>query len=137
VGDVYTGLIPTAGTTTPPVIQESGVIGADMQYARADHTHASNLRRGRQQCATDGSLTWVFDPPFAPGVVPRINALAETGVGVTDVVNIQVEGTPTNTQAVLRVTRTSRSVVALIGLTILSIPGSVGATWVHMSAASS
>lgn len=86
------------------------------------------------QCAADGSLVWVYSTPFEAGVVPRIQAIAETGVGVTDVVNVQVEGTPTNTQCLLRVTRTQRSVVSLIGLTILSIPASVGATWVHMSA---
>lgn len=129
---------PVAATQTPAAISEVGAVGIDANtYARGDHTHPSKLRKARMQSAVDGSLTWVFDVPFDVGVVPRINAIAETADGVTDVVNVQIEGTPTNTQCKLRVTRTQRSVVALIGLTILSIPGSVGATWVHASAASS
>lgn len=134
VAAIYAAM-PAPATTTPPAISENGALGTGAKYALDNHTHASTLRKGRQQCAVDGTLTWTFDTPFPPGTVPRINAIAETGAGVTDVVNVQVEGTPTNTQAVLRVTRTQRSVVALIGLTVLSIPASVGATWVHMSAA--
>lgn len=126
---------PVPGENTPPAISDTGAVGSNpMAYARADHTHPSKLRRARMQSAIDGSLLWTFDPPFDAGVVPRVNAIAETGVGVTDVVNVQVEGTPTNTSCTLRVTRTQRSVVNLIGLTILSIPTSVGVTWVHASA---
>lgn len=127
---------PIPGDTTPPAISDTGAVGVNPNaYARADHTHPSKLRRARMQCAADGSLTWTFDPPFDPGVVPRINAIAETGVGVTDVVNVQVEGTPTNTTAQLRVNRTQRSVAAVLGLTVLSVPASVGVQWVHASAA--
>lgn len=123
------------GETPPPGATDIGAVGSQSErYARADHVHPSKARRARMQCAADGSLVWVYSTPFEAGVVPRIQAIAETGVGVTDVVNVQVEGTPTNTQCLLRVTRTQRSVVSLIGLTILSIPASVGATWVHMSA---
>lgn len=129
--------IPAPATSTPPAISESGNVGSGVKYALDNHTHASTLRKGRQQCGTDGMLTWVFDSPFPVGTVPRINAIAETISGVTDVVNVQVEGTPTNTQAVLRVTRTQRSVVSLIGLTVLSVPAQPGVYWVHMSAAQS
>lgn len=104
------------------------------RYAMENHTHASKARKERLQCAADGSLTWVYSTPFAPGVVPRIIAMAETAVGVTDVVNVQVEGTPTNIQCAVRVTRTQRSVVSLIGLTILSLPAQPGVTWVHLVA---
>lgn len=129
--------MPVAASTNPAPIAVDPVIGAMVPYARADHVHPSTLRKARLQTATNGTLTWVFDVPFPNGTIPRINAIAETGVGNTDVVNVQVEGTPTATQAVLRVTRTNQTVVALLGLTILSIPASVGATWVHLSAAQS
>lgn len=130
--------LPTPASAMPPPVADAGAVGADtVKYALADHTHASKLRRTRIQTAADGSVTWTFDPPFDVGVVPRINAIAETGVGVTDVINVQVEGTPTNTSCLLRVTRTQRSVVSLIGLTILSLPANPGATWVHASAAAS
>lgn len=129
--------IPAPASVDPAPIATMPVVGAASPYARADHVHPSTLRKARLQTATNGTLTWTFDVPFPAGTVPRINAIAETAVGNTDVVNVQVEGTPTATQAVLRVTRTNQTVVALLGLTILSIPASVGATWVHLSAAQS
>jgi hypothetical protein len=129
--------IPSPATAMPPSVSEVGAKGTNARYALEDHTHASQLRKARLQTAVNGTLTWVFDVPFPTGTVPRINAIAETTLGNTDVVNVQVEGTPTATQALIRVTRTQQSVVGLIGLTVLSIPTSVGATWVHLSAAQS
>ncbi len=123
--------IPQPATSAPPAVADTSAQGTSPLYALANHTHASKARKARMPCAADGSLSWAFDPPFAAGVVPRVVAIAETAVGVTDVINVQVEGTPSNTSASLRVTRTQRSAVSLLGLTILSIPASVGATWVH------
>jgi hypothetical protein len=133
------GAVPQPASAMPSAINATGAVGGMTgDYARADHTHQSRLRKARLSTAADGSLTWVFtneagDPaPFAAGVTPMIMAIAETADGVTDVVNVQVEGVPTNTQAKIRVTRTARSVVALIGLTVLSIPGNPGVTTVHL-----
>lgn len=124
--------VPTAATSAPPAVSDTGAKGTDdMVYALATHTHASKARKVRMTSAADGSLTWTFNPPFTNGVTPIISAIAETASGVTDVINVQVEGTPTSTTANLRVTRTNRSTVALIGLTILSLPSSPGATVVH------
>lgn len=129
--------IPSPATSMPPAISEAGTKGTVQRYALENHTHASTLRKARLQSGSDGLLTWVFDTPFPAGVIPRVTAIAETANATTDVVNVQVEGTPTNTQVVLRVTRTTRSTVSLIGLTILSLPSSPGVTWVHCSAAQS
>lgn len=124
--------IPVAATSAPPPVADASSTGSgDMVYALANHTHASKARKARMTSNTDGTLTWTFDPPFGAGVVPRVIAVAETAVGVTDVINVQIEGTPTNTTANLRVNRTNRSVVALIGLTVLSVPSQPGATVVH------
>lgn len=124
--------IPTAATTAPPSVADSSTVGTESAvYALANHTHASKARKARMTSATDGSLTWTFSPPFASGVVPRVVAIAETTSGVTDVINVQIEGTPTNTACNLRVNRTQRSVASLIGLTVLSVPATVGATVVH------
>jgi hypothetical protein len=129
---------PLPGDTTPPAISDTGAIGViPAMFARADHTHPSKLRRTRMQSLANGTLVWTFDPPFDVGVVPRVYAIAETGVGVTDVINAQLEGTPTNTQATIRITRTQQSVVALLGLTILSIPAQPGVTWIHAFASAS
>ena len=124
--------MPTPSTAAPPSVADTSAKGADTtKYALSDHTHASKARKARITSATDGTLTWTFSPPFGAGVVPRVVAIAETTAGVTDVINVQIEGTPTNAAVNLRVNRTQRSVASLIGLTVLSVPASVGATVVH------
>lgn len=125
--------IPTASTAMPPAVADTGSIGTQTSvYAIANHTHASKARKARSQSAVDGSLTYVFETPFGAGVVPRCSAVAETAAGVTDVYNVQINGTPTNVQAVFLVNRFQRSVASLLGLTILSVPAAPGATWVHV-----
>ena len=103
----------------------------DGEYALWNHTHASKARKIRVQSGANGLYTWTFSPPFTGGVTPIVVAVAETANGVTDVINVQVEGTPTSTGCTLRVTRTNVSAVALLGLTILSVPASPGVTWIH------
>lgn len=127
-------LIPQPSGSMPPSVADSGATGNNAQYARADHTHASKARKERLQTAADGSLTWVYSTPFANGVVPRVCAVAETASGVTDVYNVQIVGTPTNTQAQILVNRLQKSVASLLGLTVLSVPTAPGATWVHLLA---
>lgn len=138
---VYTGDfatkadIPTPATSTPPAVADSGAQGSSaMVYARADHTHASKARRDRIASATDGTITWTFNPPFPAGVVPRCFGQAVTANGVTDIINVQTEGAPTNTGVKMKVTRSNRAVVALIGLTVLSVVATPGATDVDVFA---
>lgn len=127
--------IPSAATSAPPAVAETGAQGVEsMVYAKADHTHASKARKARMTSGADGVIVWTFSPPFDAGVSPRVVGQAVTPVGVTDVVNVQTEGEPTNTTARLRVNRTNRSAVALLGLTILSVPASPGATMVDLIA---
>lgn len=126
--------IPAASSADPTPIAVASAPGAASPYARADHVHASKTRRSRIATAADGTLTWTYPVPFDVGVVPQIQGIVETAVGVTDVLNVQIEGTPTNVSAKLRVTRTQTSIVALIGLTVLSIPGSVGTQMLHLTA---
>jgi len=127
--------MPVVANTEPAPIAVTPAIGSTTQrYATADHVHPSKTRRNRLQCAADGTLTWTYPTPFDVGTVPQIQAIVETAPGVTDVLNAQVEGTPTATSCQIRITRTQRSVVSLIGLTVLSIPSSVGVQWVHLSA---
>lgn len=124
--------MPTAATSAPPSVADSSSLGTqNTVFALANHTHASKARKVRMSSAADGSLVWTFNPPFTNGVTPIIAAIAETASGVTDVINVQVEGVPTSTSATLRVTRTNRSTVALIGLTVLSLPTAPGVTVVH------
>ena len=123
--------VPDPATAAPPGVQDAGAVGSNMKYALADHTHASKVRKVRVQCAADGTLTWTYSTPFTNGVTPIVLAVAEVATGVTDVVNVQVVDTPTATSCKLLVNRTQRSVVSLIGLTVLSVPSQPGVTWVH------
>lgn len=133
--DSLAATIPTASLTTPPAVSDSGAVGSDtMMYAKADHTHASKARKARMTSATDGTIIWTFATPFPAGVVPRCYGQAVTAVGVTDVINVQTEGEPTNTGVKMRVNRTNKAAVSLIGLTILSVPSSPGATTVDLLA---
>lgn len=124
--------VPQPSNVTPPGVADSGAVGTPTgMYALANHTHASRVRKVRVQSAADGTLTWTYSTPFPNGVTPIVLAVAEVASGVTDVVNVQVIDTPTNTSCKLLVNRTQRSVVSLIGLTVLSVPSQPGVTWVH------
>lgn len=126
--------VPQPATAMPPGVSDLGALGTGTKYALENHTHASKARKIRVQCAADGTITWVYPNAFGAGVVPIVVAVAEVAAGVTDVVNVQIVDTPTNTQCKLLVNRTNRSTVALIGLTILSLPAQPGVTWVHIVA---
>lgn len=125
--------IPKGATTAPPSVADDGSVETDpMTFAMGDHTHASKVRTVRAVSASDGTLTWNFTPPFPPGSTPKVVAIAEAGA--SDVVSVQSDGIPTATQVKLRVIRTVRSVVSLLGLTILSLPASTGAVPIHAMA---
>lgn len=120
--------VPLPASAMPPGVSDSGSVGTASPYARSDHTHASKARKEIKGGATAGVFTWVYPTPFSPGVVPVCQALAVCPAGTTALVNVQQEGDATNTQASFRVTVYQQSVVALIGLTILStgaIPANV------------
>lgn len=124
--------VPTPSVTAPPCIADAGSLGSGSGiYALANHTHCSKARRGIVTTDAAGLVTVTFGTAFGAGVVPACMAIAAPAAGVTDVINAQLDGDPTNTGVVIRVTRTQKSVVALISLTVLSIPATVGATKVH------
>lgn len=105
-----------------------------MEMAAAGHVHPSGRQEKHASTLLAGTYTWTFDEAFPAGVVPTVQVVAVATAGSTDVINVQLDGEATNTQAKFRVTRTQQSVVALLGLTILSIPASVGVTPLHMTA---
>lgn len=132
--------IPLPATATPPAIADTGTVGSQGgqdRYALANHTHASKARRARMQCAADGLLTWTFDPPFPVGTLPRVQAIVEGAAGLADILNVQVEGTPTSTQVRFRVNRAARqggAVGLAVGSIVLSVQTTPGVFWVHMAA---
>lgn len=84
--------------------------------------------------AADGTYTWTYPVAYTSGYVTTITGIAQSTLGSTDVINLQLDGPVTNTQAKVRVTRTQITVVGLLGLSILSVPASAGATSIQMTA---
>lgn len=124
--------IPTPAVATPPCIADAGTVGTGPTvYALANHTHCSKVRKGIVTTDSTGVATVTFTTAFGAGITPVCVANADPPAGTLDVINVQGDGDPTNTQATFRITRTNRSVVALIGLTVLSLPASPGATKFH------
>lgn len=131
--------IPTAATSMPPGVGDSGSAGTmTTVYALANHTHASKARKCIFTSAADGTFNWTFTvgggtcpASTAFNSPPICVAVAETAAGVTDVINVQLVGSPTTTGAIFLVNRTQRSVAAVLGITVLSVPSQPGATKVH------
>lgn len=88
----------------------------------------------RVQTDGTGLYTWSFPAGCKNASnIPYFNAIAEGPTpqgGVT--VNPQIEGVPTATGVSFRVTRTTATVVALLGLTILSV-NTPGATYLDLT----
>ncbi|HEX7933237.1 MAG TPA: hypothetical protein VF573_09200 [Paraburkholderia sp.] len=132
VADV-TALIPQPATSAPPAVADSGAQGGIARYAMENHTHASKIRKSRIAVSA-ATYTWTYPTPFGAGVVPICNGIAETAPSATDLINIQIDGAPTNTQCTFRITRYQQSVVSLIGLTTLSLNGVPASVNLHLSA---
>lgn len=124
--------VPTPASSAPPAVAVASAAGSDTaQYATADHTHASKTRRMVQAIPAASTYTWTYPTPFAAGVVPMVNAIAQVPSGTTDLFNLQVVGTPTNTSCVFQVNRVSAGLLALL-LGALSINPNPSAITLHM-----
>lgn len=106
--------IPKPSEALPAGVADSSMMGSDpTKYATEGHVHASKVRK--QRVAVSVTLyTWAYPTPFASGVAPICNAIAQCPVGTTDLINCQIDGAPTNTSCVIRITRYTQGVVGLI-----------------------
>lgn len=156
MGDVYTSL---TGMQLPAIglmdrASDSGevlkIVGWAAQGTVGDYFGANglmtpnealavNLRGGaevqRIRVATNASglYTWTYPIPFAPGVVPVIECSCEGPDPQNGtVVNVQIEGIPTNTSCKIRVNR-STTTIQVLGISVLSLATSV-ATIIHATA---
>lgn len=127
-------LIYDAFSTQPQI-----VAGTSGQYIRGDGSVATfptiptvpTINRAVITTAADGTYTWNLPNACGVGQLPVVSVTPQ-GVG-TDVYNHKVTAS-TNSSVTIAVARSQVTVVALLGLTILSVPASVGATTVHMIA---
>lgn len=133
-GVTYSPDVPQPATSQPPGVNDTGALGTDVRYALANHTHASKARKEKPVMgAAASTYTWVYPVPFAPGVVPVCNGIAQVANGNTDLFNIQVMGTPTNTQCVFQINRVSAGLLGLL-LGALSINPTPVALTLHLIA---
>lgn len=86
----------------------------------------------RIQTATDGTVTWTYSTAFASGTIPNVQAMAEYTEGSTNVVNVQLDGPPTNIIAKFRVNRSVPT--SLIGSLLGVLAGTPGAIWLQVRA---
>lgn len=127
--------VPLPATSAPPGVTDSGAQGNITRYAMENHTHASKARKGVASIGSNvGTYTWTYPTPFGAGVVPVCNGIAQTASGVTDLVNVQIDGTPTNTQCTFRITRYSQSFLSILGLNVLTFNSASLAITMHMVA---
>lgn len=127
--------IPKAATSTPPAVSDNGAQGTeDMVYALGDHTHPSKARKQiRTQGAAASTYTWVYPVAFPSGVVPVCSAIVQVPNGTNDLFNVQIIGTPTNTQCVFQINRVSAGLLALL-LGALSLNSTPVISTLHMIA---
>lgn len=136
-GGVYSGDfasksdIPSPASAAPPAVATASQTGAMPRYALEDHTHASKTRRMVQAIPAASTYTWTYPTPFPAGVAPMCNAIAQVASGNTDLFNVQIVGTPTNTQCVFQINRVSAGLLALL-LGALSLNPTPAAITLHM-----
>ncbi len=128
--------MPQPASSQPPGVTDTGALGDMMgQYAIANHTHASKARKGLAAVQSNVStFTWTYPTPFGAGVVPICNAIAQTPSGNTDLINVQIDGVPTNTAVTFRITRYSQSFLSLLGINILGVNSAAIGITLHMLA---
>ena len=129
-------IVPVAGTGSPgPVVDSNaGSTGAAGQYAPFMHTHPSKVRK---QIVTMPSAAatyvWVYPTAFPAGVIPVVSGIVQVPNGTTDLFNVQILGTPSNTQCTFQINRVSAGLLALL-LGALSINSTPIAATLHMIA---
>lgn len=122
-------LIPQPSTSVPPAVTDSGSQGSAAPYARSDHTHASKARKAISVMPSAAStFTWVYPAPFGVGVVPVCSGIVQVPNGTTDLFNVQVMGTPSNTQAVFQINRVSSGLLSLLTGALSINPAPIAAT---------
>lgn len=121
-------------TSMPPGVSDSGSIGTIQRYALENHTHASKARKQIVTMPSAASTyTWTYPTAFGSGVTPIVSAIVQVSAGNQDLFNVQVSGTPTNTQCTFQINRVSAGLLSLL-LGALSINPTPVAATLHMIA---
>lgn len=107
--------IPLPATAMPPGVADNGTLGTSPRYALADHTHASKARKEIKIMGSAASTyTWTYPVAFGSGVAPIVSAIVQVAAGNQDLFNVQIVGTPTNTQCTFQINRVSAGLLSLL-----------------------
>jgi hypothetical protein len=108
--------MPKPSTANPVGVADNSAVGTDPnKFAIEGHTHSSKARKQRVLGVTTVLYTWVYPNPFPSGTVPICNGIVEDpAASASDTYNVQVSGTPTNTQCTFRITRLSSGLLGLL-----------------------
>ena len=125
--------VPKPSTAPPAGVADTSSVGTDpSKYSIEGHVHAAKARKGRQAVSA-ATYTWTYPTAFASGVIPICNGIAECAVGTADLINVQLDGTPTNTSCKFKITRYTQGVVGLVS-GVLAINATPLAIVLHMTA---
>jgi len=129
--------MPKPATDAPPPVQVDSSKGTTSgRFAMEDHTHQSRLQARRIQVTPNaaGQAIYTFPLAYDAGVIPVLSTTAETpnGAAYRNDASI-VQGTTTNTQTTILVTRLNQNVVVGLLNAVLPVFAPVTtATWVNI-----
>lgn len=134
--DAIVAVMPIPATSAPPPVAIDGAAGSTTPYARSDHTHESRLQARRIQVTPDanGRYVYIFPKPYAAGIVPIVAVTAETASGLTYRNDASLmEGTTTNTQTTILITKLNQNVVTgLLNAVLPVFAPQTGSVWVNI-----
>lgn len=134
--DAVSAAMPQPATSAPPPVQVDSAKGADTRYALADHTHQSRLQARRIQVTPNasGQYVYTFPLPYDTGVVPIVQVTCETPTGQSYRYDAGlVQGSTTNTQTTIVITKTNQNVVTgLLNAVLAVFTSATSSLWINI-----
>lgn len=127
IGTVTTGAAGSSATVTNVGTSSAAVL--NITIPRGNTGASPSYYAARVTTNASGSYTWTY--PAAMPSIPAISATVQSAT--TDIFDVKVTAVST-TSCTIQLGRTQAVSVSLLGLTILSVPASVGAQVVHLTA---
>lgn len=127
IGTVTTGAAGSSASVTNIGTSSAAVLNITIPRGNTGASPSYYATRATTNAA--GQYTWTY-----PAALPSIPAISATVQSATaDIFDVKVTAVST-TSCTIQLGRTQAVTVALLGLTILSVPASVGAQTVHLTA---
>lgn len=127
IGTVTTGAAGSSASVTNVGTSSAAILNVTIPRGNAGTSPSYYATRVTTNAA--GLYTWTY--PSAMPSVPAISATVQSAT--TDIFDVRITAV-TTTSCTVQLGRTQAVAVAPLGLTILSVPASVGAQTVHLTA---